>query len=58
MDERQKINCTVDSCEYNDTRGHKCELAEITVEPCADCGTGEPEEESMCGSYVETGEDE
>ena len=56
MDEKQKINCTVESCEYNDTEGHKCELDEITVEPCNDCETGDPEEESMCGSYVCTEE--
>ncbi|MCL2355138.1 MAG: DUF1540 domain-containing protein [Oscillospiraceae bacterium] len=57
MDERQKINCNVGSCEYNDPEDHKCELDEIVVEPCKDCGTGEPEEESMCGSYIQTWED-
>ena len=54
MDEKQKINCTVESCEYNDTQEHKCELNEIVVEPCIDCDTGEAEDESMCGSYVHT----
>ena len=51
MDEKQKIKCSVNSCEYNDTKAHECELNEITVEPCTECDTGGPEE-SMCGSYV------
>lgn len=55
--DKQKINCTVESCAYNDTEDKKCELEAITVEPCYDCDTGDPEEESMCGSY-ETKEDD
>ena len=51
MDEKQKINCSVDSCEYNDRITQGCELKQITVEPCKECHTGGPEE-SMCGSYV------
>ena len=58
MDEKQKINCTVESCEHNDTEEKKCDLNEIVVEPCNDCETGEPEEESMCGSYEKIWEDE
>ena len=50
MDTKQKINCNVGSCIYNDYEKCKCMLDEITVEPCEDCATGEPDE-SMCGSY-------
>jgi len=28
-----------------------CELERIVVQPCKNCNTGNPEEESMCGSY-------
>ena len=54
MDEKQKINCSVSSCEYHDEKGEKCNLKEITVEPCYDCDSGEAEDESMCGSYSPT----
>ena len=50
MDKNQKINCTVSSCLYNDIEQSKCMLEEISIEPCADCDTKEPDE-SMCGSY-------
>jgi len=56
-DKKQKINCTVESCEYNDTQKNECELDQITVEPCMDCHNGDPEDESMCGSY-KTNDDE
>lgn len=50
MDIKQKINCNVESCVYNDCEECKCTLDEITVEPCQDCSTGNTDE-SMCGSY-------
>lgn len=50
MEKNQKINCTVSSCLYNDIAKSKCLLEEISVEPCSDCNTQEPDE-SMCGSY-------
>lgn len=50
MDKKQKINCTVESCVYNDAEKQKCVLEEITVEPCDEWTTGEPDD-SMCGSY-------
>ena len=53
MDKNQKINCTVESCKYNDEQAHECALDQITVEPCDDCHTGIPEDESACGSYEE-----
>ena len=58
MDSKQKINCNVASCIYNDEDKQKCVLDEITVEPCDECATGEPEDESMCGSYEAYEEDE
>lgn len=51
MEKNQKINCTVNSCIYNNTANKLCELESIIVEPCKNCNTGRPEEESMCGSY-------
>ena len=51
MDDRQKINCTVGSCEFNDEQDKTCELSEIMIEPKIGCGTGK-EDESMCGSYT------
>ena len=51
MDKKQIINCTVGSCEYNNTQTKKCELNGITVTPCKACNTGKAEDESMCGSY-------
>ena len=38
MDNKQKINCTVNSCKYNNCDSCECTLNQITVEP-------------MCGSY-------
>ena len=31
--------------------GADSKLESIIVEPCKNCNTGRPEEESMCGSY-------
>lgn len=58
MDEKQKINCTVQSCIYNDNDEQKCVLEEITVEPCNEYTTGVAEDESMCGSYEAEYEDD
>lgn len=46
----QTIGCNVTSCRFN-KRGCVCELESITVEPCCDCHSGDPADESMCGSY-------
>ena len=51
MDKNQKINCNVNSCAFNNTTRHLCELDGIIVEPCKNCNNGNPEDESMCGSY-------
>ena len=50
MEDKQKINCTVESCVYNNLNNHKCTLKEIQVTPIAGCNTKEPDE-SMCSSY-------
>lgn len=51
-DKKQKINCTVESCKYNDYNRNICELNQIHVQACTNCSKGKPEDESMCGSYV------
>lgn len=49
MEKNQKINCTVESCKYNDS-DNNCILKQITVTPIDNCDTKEPDE-SMCSSY-------
>ena len=46
----QTIGCRVTSCRYN-ARGCDCQLSRIEVEPKCGCHTGEPCDESLCGSY-------
>ena len=50
MEKNQKINCTVESCVYQDTQTQRCTLNAIDVVPVTNCGTGNTDE-SMCGSY-------
>ena len=50
MEENQKINCTVESCVYQDPEKRRCTLQSINVMPTTDNTTGETDE-SMCGSY-------
>jgi len=45
------IHCTVKSCAYNTPDRDYCTLSSIHVDPCMNCGSGKPEDESMCGSY-------
>jgi len=52
MEDRQKINCTVENCKYNNIEAKECVLKAIVVEP----GTNHSdsfEDQSMCGSFVE-----
>jgi len=49
-DVSQKIGCAVTSCRYN-KQGRACSLESIQVEPCENAHTGDPSDESMCGSY-------
>ena len=50
----QTIGCGVTSCRYNGN-GSCCQLRRIEVRPC--CGdkssSGQPEDVSCCGSYVQ-----
>ncbi len=46
----QSIGCRVTSCKHN-SEGCGCELDRIDVEPMCGCHTGEPCDESLCGSY-------
>ncbi len=50
MDKNQKINCSVESCVYQDYNTKRCTLQAIQVMPTQDCQTRQPDE-SMCGSY-------
>ncbi len=50
MEEKQKINCTVSSCRYNNQEKGKCTLQAIHVAPIDDMNT-ETADESMCASY-------
>lgn len=50
MDENQKINCTVESCVYQDSKAKRCTLHAINVIPAVDYATKDVDE-SMCGSY-------
>ena len=46
----QKINCTVESCKYNNSLKKVCNLKTINVSPVNGVNTAEPDE-SMCSSY-------
>lgn len=50
MDKNQKINCTVETCRYNNCDKNQCNLEQIIVEPIVGCESKQPDE-SMCGSY-------
>ena len=50
MEENQKINCTVESCVYQDSANKRCKLQSINVMPVSGTNTRDVDE-SMCGSY-------
>ena len=50
MEKNQKINCTVESCVYQDPNAKRCTLQAINVMPTTDTATRDTDE-SMCGSY-------
>ena len=50
MQEKQKINCTVQSCEYNNGQENECTLKQIIVTATPNCDTKDPNE-SVCSSY-------
>lgn len=53
MEDKQKINCTVENCKYNDIESKECVLKAIVVEPGLKNHTNQFEDQSMCGSFVE-----
>ncbi|MCE5236620.1 MAG: DUF1540 domain-containing protein [Clostridiaceae bacterium] len=46
----QTIGCRVASCKFH-SDGHFCTLDRIEVEPMPNGSTGDPADESLCGSY-------
>ena len=44
-DKNQKINCTVESCKYNNCNHNICELNQIKVQACPDCQDGRAQDE-------------
>ncbi len=50
MEKSQKINCTVESCKFNDNEHKECDLKAIIVTPVKECNSGKPDE-SKCSSY-------
>ena len=50
MEKNQKINCTVESCVYQDGTTKRCTLHAINVVPVEQKNTGNADD-SMCGSY-------
>ncbi len=50
MDKNQKINCTVESCKYNNEQSQTCNLQSIIVTPVNGVNTQDTDE-SMCSSY-------
>ena len=50
MDRKQKINCTVKSCKYNNGQEMLCQLEAIIVAPKQNIQTANPDE-SECASY-------
>ncbi len=47
---QQQINCTVESCKYQNSKESKCTLSAINVAPTENNKTTKPDE-SMCASY-------
>lgn len=52
MEDKQKINCTVENCKYNDYGAKECVLKAIVVEPCSKNNQDSFEDQSMCGSFI------
>ena len=50
MENKQKINCTVESCIYNNQEYGLCKLNSIIVTPKPNVNSGKPDE-SECSSY-------
>ena len=50
MENKQKINCIVESCIYNNQEYGLCNLNSIIVTPKTNVNSGKPDE-SECSSY-------
>lgn len=50
MSNKQKINCTVGSCKFNNGEAKECMLESIIVTPTQNCKTKKTDE-SQCSSY-------
>ncbi len=50
MEDNQKIQCSVESCVYQDSTNKRCTLHSIQVLPRQNTNTRKADE-SMCGSY-------
>lgn len=50
MDNKQEINCSVESCIYQDGKTRMCTLKSIHVMPTQG-NQSKDTDESMCGSY-------
>ena len=50
MEKNQRINCTVQSCAYQDKNSKCCTLHAINVVPIPNNNSMQPDE-SKCGSY-------
>lgn len=50
-DVNSDIRCNVNSCAFHCSGEDCCSLKSIHVDACPGCSSGEPKDESMCGSY-------
>ena len=50
MEQKQTINCTVKSCEYQNDATKTCTLKAVQIAPMPNCNSKESDE-SMCASY-------
>ncbi len=48
--DKQKINCTVETCKFNDNNSKECILKQITVTPVNETHIELPDD-SMCSSF-------
>ena len=52
MEDKQKINCTVEDCKYNNCEMKECALKAIVIEKCGECDQNKFQDQSMCGNFV------
>ena len=44
------VRCELASCKHHRSNDC-CALSAIKIAPCAHCGTGKPQDETMCADY-------